>query len=209
MYITTYVCIYSFIQTMLLVLQDSKDEYLKLLSLLDFQCDLYNSDALITSSSDNIGKLRERFSSYIAYERKLDSSRFLEYWVPAPLSNVQLEQYCAILLSNSIALRSFSKHDSVGVLRNILISARKVGFIELVALITRLHFNIVVWCLQDYATNLYPVLRTITFEICKGVATDMLRKLKLCLTYDPMNIFLSVRLWDCMFLFILTNLYLL
>lgn len=118
------------------ILQDSKDEYLRLLSLLESQSDLSNSDALITSFNDNICKLKERLSGYIAYRCKLDSSRFLEYWVPAQLSNLQLEQYCATLLSNSMALRSFSKNDSVGALRDILISTRKVGFIELVSLIT-------------------------------------------------------------------------
>ncbi|XP_062172135.1 helicase protein MOM1 [Alnus glutinosa] len=107
-------------------LKDSKDEYLRLLSLLESQSDLSKSDALITSSNENICKLKETLSRYIAYRCKLDSSRFLEYWVPAQLSNLQLEQYCATLLSNSMALRSFSKNDSVGALRDILISTRKL-----------------------------------------------------------------------------------
>ncbi|XP_035545868.1 helicase protein MOM1-like isoform X2 [Juglans regia] len=105
-------------------LKDTKEEYLKLLSLLDSQSDLNNS-ALITSSNDNISKLKERLSSYIAYNKsKLDYSRFLEYWVPARLSNVQIELYCAALLSNSMALRSFSKNGSEAI-RDILISSRK------------------------------------------------------------------------------------
>ena len=118
------------------ILQDSKDEYLRLLSLLESQSDLCNSDALITSSNDNICRLKERLSRYIAHRCKLDTSRFSEYWVPAQLSNLQLEQYCATLLSNSMALRSFSKNDSIGALRDVLISTRKVDLIELVALIT-------------------------------------------------------------------------
>jgi hypothetical protein len=116
------------------ILQDSKDEYLRLLSLLESQSDLSNSDALITSSNDNICRLKERLSRYIAHRCKLDASRFSEYWVPAQLSNLQLEQYCATLLSNSMALRSFSKNDSIGALRDVLISTRKVDLIELVAL---------------------------------------------------------------------------
>ncbi|XP_059430737.1 helicase protein MOM1 isoform X2 [Corylus avellana] len=107
-------------------LKDSKDEYLRLLSLLESQSDLSNSDALITSSNDNICRLKERLSRYIAHRCKLDASRFLEYWVPAQLSNLQLEQYCATLLSNSMALRSFSKNDSIGALRDVLISTRKL-----------------------------------------------------------------------------------
>lgn len=110
------------------LLQDGKEEYLKLLSLLESQGDLNNS-ALITSSNDNVSKLKERLSSYIAYKSKLDYSRFLEYWVPAQLSNVQIEQYCATLLSSSMALRSFSKNDSVEAIRDILISSRKVSLI--------------------------------------------------------------------------------
>lgn len=110
------------------ILQDTKEEYLKLLSLLDSQSDLNNS-ALITSANGNISKLKERLSSHIAYKSKLDYSRFLEYWVPAQLSNVQIELYCATLLSNSMALRSFSKIGSVEAIRDILTSSRKVSLI--------------------------------------------------------------------------------
>uniref|UniRef100_A0A453LN82 Helicase C-terminal domain-containing protein n=1 Tax=Aegilops tauschii subsp. strangulata TaxID=200361 RepID=A0A453LN82_AEGTS len=61
----------------------------------------------------------------VAMGQKADSSKFVEYWVPARLSRVQLEVYCYTLLSNSPALRSHSKTDSVGALRNILVSLRK------------------------------------------------------------------------------------
>ncbi|XP_044432827.1 uncharacterized protein [Triticum aestivum] len=65
------------------------------------------------------------FALHTAMGRKADSSKFVEYWVPACLSRVQLEMYCYTLLSNSPALRSHSKTDSVGALRNILVSLRK------------------------------------------------------------------------------------
>ncbi|KAI3882321.1 hypothetical protein MKX03_007962 [Papaver bracteatum] len=52
-------------------------------------------------------------------------SKFVEYWVPAKLSYVQLEQYCDILLSNSILLHSCSKAETVEALRDVLISTRK------------------------------------------------------------------------------------
>ncbi|XBH94336.1 hypothetical protein VPH35_085134 [Triticum aestivum] len=65
------------------------------------------------------------FALHVAMGQKADSSKFVEYWVPARLSRVQLEMYCYTLLSNSPALRSHSKTDSVGALRNILVSLRK------------------------------------------------------------------------------------
>ncbi|KAI3882833.1 hypothetical protein MKX03_016629 [Papaver bracteatum] len=52
-------------------------------------------------------------------------SKFVEYWVPAKLSYVQLEQYCDILLSNSILLGSCSKAETVEALRDVVISTRK------------------------------------------------------------------------------------
>ncbi|KAL4335632.1 hypothetical protein GQ457_07G034500 [Hibiscus cannabinus] len=104
-------------------LKDNVAEYLNLLSLLDSQSD--SNDTEQTNSSDNIDTLKERLSKFVAYECKLESSRFLEYWVPVLLSNVQLEKYCFTLVSNSLSLCSPSKTDPVGVLRSILVSSRK------------------------------------------------------------------------------------
>ncbi|GKC49180.1 hypothetical protein Tco_1071925 [Tanacetum coccineum] len=55
-----------------------------------------------------------------------NSSKFVEFWVPVKLSNVQLEQYCATLLDNAMALRSSSKNDSLGALKDTFLSSRKV-----------------------------------------------------------------------------------
>lgn len=82
--------------------------------------------ALAANSHETLHKLKEQLFSYTALEGNTDSSRFVEYWVPAQISNVQLEQYCATLLSNSLSLCSSSKVDPVGVLRDVLVSARKV-----------------------------------------------------------------------------------
>ncbi|XP_010557343.1 PREDICTED: helicase protein MOM1-like [Tarenaya hassleriana] len=60
-----------------------------------------------------------------SHDYKADSSSYPEYWVPVQISDIQLEQYCAILLSNSLSLCSLSKNDPVRELHNILISARK------------------------------------------------------------------------------------
>ncbi|KAK0583701.1 hypothetical protein LWI29_001666 [Acer saccharum] len=102
-------------------LKDSIAEYLNMLSLLNSP----SSDDLIIDSNDTIGGLKEKLLKYIAYEGKSDTSRFVEYWVPVQISNMQLEQYCATLLTNSLSLCSPLKSDPVGVLRDILISIRK------------------------------------------------------------------------------------
>ncbi|KAF8397710.1 hypothetical protein HHK36_016632 [Tetracentron sinense] len=106
-------------------IKDSITDYLNMLSFLDPEGDGMSSDGLKNNSNDNIGELKERLARFVAFERKSDSSRFVEYWVPARLSNVQLEQYCATLLSNCMLLRSCSKNDSVGALRDIVISTKK------------------------------------------------------------------------------------
>ncbi|XVF46309.1 hypothetical protein PTKIN_Ptkin03bG0017400 [Pterospermum kingtungense] len=106
-------------------LKDNVVDYHKLLSLLDSQSNSNSSDCLLITSSDNIGTLKERLAKYVAYESKLESSRFVEYWVPVFLSNVQLEQYCFTLLKNCLSLCSPSKIDRVGALCSILISCRK------------------------------------------------------------------------------------
>uniref|UniRef100_A0A0E0L6Q3 Chromo domain-containing protein n=1 Tax=Oryza punctata TaxID=4537 RepID=A0A0E0L6Q3_ORYPU len=108
-------------------LKDSIPEYINLLSFL-------NPEGSVISSSSNgdftdtggiLAMLKEKFARHVAFERKADSSKFLEYWVPARLSRVQLEMYCYTLLSNSPALRSHSRTDSVGALRDILVSLWK------------------------------------------------------------------------------------
>lgn len=85
-----------------------------------------DSDRLETNSNIDISKLKKRLAQYIASECK-SSSRFVEYWVPVQLSNVQLEQYCASLLSNSMLLSSCLKRGTADGLRDVIISARKVN----------------------------------------------------------------------------------
>ncbi|KAG1359754.1 hypothetical protein COCNU_08G012000 [Cocos nucifera] len=109
-------------------LKDSLAEYLKLLLFLDSGGKENCISNLKFDHNDHAGTLailKERLARYHAYERKPDSSKFIEYWVPVQFSNVQLEQYCFTLISNSIALRSCSKVDHVGALRDVLISTRK------------------------------------------------------------------------------------
>ncbi|XXG89638.1 hypothetical protein AAC387_Pa12g1592 [Persea americana] len=108
-------------------IKDNVAEYLNLLTLLDSVGDGTCVDSLNLDSSDSVEALpllKERLAKFIAYERKSDS-KFVEYWVPVQLSKVQLEQYCASLLSNFVSLRSCAKNDSIGDLRDIVISLRK------------------------------------------------------------------------------------
>ncbi|XP_026424957.1 uncharacterized protein LOC113321256 isoform X2 [Papaver somniferum] len=77
-----------------------------------------NLDAVQVELADTQG------TGVVASEHKSES-KFVESWVPVKLSDVQLEQYCNILLSNSALLRSSSKIDTVETLQDVLISARK------------------------------------------------------------------------------------
>jgi hypothetical protein len=95
-----------------MALQDSTMEDRNILALLDGQSAV---------------QPKEKLSSHIANRCKSDSSRLVEYWVPAQISHVQLEQYCATLLSNASFLCSSPKIDSAGAIRDVLISIRKVS----------------------------------------------------------------------------------
>ncbi|KAI9077847.1 hypothetical protein K1719_040193 [Acacia pycnantha] len=105
-------------------LKDSVVEYHDILAFLDHQSYDEDNDDLISNSSD-IGQLKDKLSSFVAYRCKSDSFRFVEYWVPVNISNAQLEQYCAALLSNSSILRSPLKSHVVEALHDILITTRK------------------------------------------------------------------------------------
>ncbi|XP_065876396.1 helicase protein MOM1 isoform X2 [Euphorbia lathyris] len=113
---------------LLLVNGQLKDGIIEhLLPLLDCQSDRTDSAGLIANSDHRIRDLKEKLSKYIIDGSKSDTSRFTEYWVPVQISNPQLEQYCATLLSNSLPLcsSSNSKNDPVGAFRDIVISSRK------------------------------------------------------------------------------------
>uniref|UniRef100_A0A0D9VB84 PHD-type domain-containing protein n=1 Tax=Leersia perrieri TaxID=77586 RepID=A0A0D9VB84_9ORYZ len=103
-------------------IKDNLTEYMNLLAFLNPEERDYNDyvdadDALVTSKA--------RFTHHIAYERKENSSKFMEYWVPSHISRAQLEIYCSILLSKSSVLQSEMKTDSVGALHDIYLSLKK------------------------------------------------------------------------------------
>ncbi|XP_078169539.1 uncharacterized protein LOC144563960 [Carex rostrata] len=103
-------------------LRDNLSEYVNMLSYLDPNHGISNSSL---SKSDMLAHCKEKLGHHLAYERKDETSKVMEYWVPARFSKVQLESYCSTLLSNSFALRSSSKNDQVGALRDMLFSLRK------------------------------------------------------------------------------------
>ncbi|GER28757.1 chromodomain-helicase-DNA-binding protein [Striga asiatica] len=106
-------------------IKDTTSEYLKMLSLLESHADLDKLRGLKSETNDNLCKMKDRLSRFIAYGSKFQMSKFHEYWVPVQISNYQLEHYCATLLNNSVHLRSCSKVDLVGALRDVLFAARK------------------------------------------------------------------------------------
>ncbi|KAH7865067.1 hypothetical protein Vadar_001835 [Vaccinium darrowii] len=109
-------------------------ECLHMLSILDSGLDENEEKTFENDSKNDVFELRAKLASFVAYESKPSfvefkskpcTSRFVEYWVPVQLSNVQLEQYCAALLSSAKLLCSNLKNDSVDSLREILIMTKK------------------------------------------------------------------------------------
>ncbi|KAL9143511.1 hypothetical protein ABFS82_14G242300 [Erythranthe guttata] len=106
-------------------IKESTSEYLKILSLLESDGDFDKLAGLKSDTNENICKLKDRLSRFIANGSTSQVSRLIEYWLPVQMSNFQLEEYCDTLLSNSIYLRSCSKNDHVGALQDILLTVRK------------------------------------------------------------------------------------
>ncbi|CAK8543860.1 unnamed protein product [Lathyrus sativus] len=100
-------------------IKEDRADYIKLLSFIKS-----GHDELHFSSA-SISNLKSQLEQYIALKCSSDSSRFIEYWVPAQLSNLQLEQYCSMLLSNSLPLCSGQKSNSVDALRDLIVSTMK------------------------------------------------------------------------------------
>ena len=78
-------------------------EFVNLLSCLDSGDNINSGNVTKIDYDDHDSKLKESLSQFTAYDCKSDSSRFVEYWLPILLSNVQLERYCGILLSSTKA----------------------------------------------------------------------------------------------------------
>ncbi|KAF3589172.1 hypothetical protein F2Q69_00026065 [Brassica cretica] len=77
------------------------------------------------AKSKDYGENRQKMQQDKSFDPKL-LSMYTEYWVPVQLSDVQVEQYCRTLFSNSLSLSSMLKNDLVGALEETLTSVRKV-----------------------------------------------------------------------------------
>lgn len=112
-------------------LKDNASDVSHLLAFLDSEKESEHVDEFEEKqhdSSEHLGLLKSKLSEYIVYERKSDpltSANFKEYWVPVDLANVQVEQYCNIVMTNIDSLSSVAKKNDSGALRDILLSLRK------------------------------------------------------------------------------------
>lgn len=71
-----------------------------------------------------------KFKHPTGEENKSTTTEFVEYWVPVRLSNLQTEQYCGSLFSNSTVLCSSYSYDPMKLIHEILFSTKKVYFIS-------------------------------------------------------------------------------
>jgi hypothetical protein len=88
--------------------------------------------------------LRARFTRHIAYEQKVGSSKFLDYWVPPYLAQVWLELYSSILLVDSSTMQSQMTND-------VVMSLWKV------------YFQIICYLLWRQVDNTLPICMTTHF----------------------------------------------
>uniref|UniRef100_R7W1Z9 CHD3-type chromatin-remodeling factor PICKLE n=1 Tax=Aegilops tauschii TaxID=37682 RepID=R7W1Z9_AEGTA len=102
------------------MLLDNLPEYVKLQAFLNSG---EQENGSYVDTAETLMMLKGNFKSHIAYERQADSSKILEHWVPAYVSQLQLQTYCSILLSNSSVLQSQMKSDKA--LYDIIMSLSK------------------------------------------------------------------------------------
>ncbi|XP_020960084.1 uncharacterized protein LOC107648625 isoform X8 [Arachis ipaensis] len=106
-------------------IKDDRADYVKMLSFLNSENHVLNTTETEPLVSDSISNLKSKLDQYVAFRTKTGSTRFAEFWVPAKLSSLQLEQYCSLLLSDRTLLCSAQKSDKVNALRSLLNSTRK------------------------------------------------------------------------------------
>ncbi|MED6198358.1 hypothetical protein PIB30_065626 [Stylosanthes scabra] len=106
-------------------IKEDRADYIKLLSFLKSGSHVLNTTETEPYVSDSISNLKTKFDQYVAFRSKIWSPKFAEFWVPAKLSNLQLEQYCSLLLSDRTLLCSAQKSDKVNALHGLLKSIRK------------------------------------------------------------------------------------
>lgn len=129
-----YLCSIFIVSTVLIFspvdFQEDRADYIKLLSFLKSGHHELNIAQMETCLSASISNLKSQLEQHVAFKCNSGHPMFVEYWVPAQLSRLQLEQYCSMLLSNSMLLCSGQKSDSVNALRDLVISTTKVDMIR-------------------------------------------------------------------------------
>ncbi|CAI9098003.1 OLC1v1034550C5 [Oldenlandia corymbosa var. corymbosa] len=106
-------------------IKDWSSNYHDALSLLEPDYEGVKRNVLEDDGNIDSSELKAKLVDFTAYERKCEAVKVTEFWVPVMLSDVQAEQYCASLLSNSVFLCSNSKCDSTFSVRDLLRTARK------------------------------------------------------------------------------------
>nr|XP_043611957.1 chromodomain-helicase-DNA-binding protein 4-like [Erigeron canadensis] len=86
-------------------------DYQNIISLLDSKYDEIHTNAAKKTSED-ADALKTILSPFIAFECKDNTCELVEYWVPAHLSHMQIQQYCSLLNSKLGALSSSRIHNS-------------------------------------------------------------------------------------------------
>ena len=85
------------------------------------------NNVLESRGNGDESKLQEKVVHPYEEENKSTTTEFIEYWVPVRLSNIQTEQYCGSLFSNSTLLCSSNKCDNLKVLQEILVTTKNVS----------------------------------------------------------------------------------
>ncbi|XP_047983578.1 helicase protein MOM1-like isoform X2 [Salvia hispanica] len=88
------------------------------------QTEKIENNVLESRGNGDESKLQEKVVHPYEEENKSTTTEFIEYWVPVRLSNIQTEQYCGSLFSNSTLLCSSNKCDNLKVLQEILVTTK-------------------------------------------------------------------------------------
>ncbi|GKC47095.1 protein chromatin remodeling 4, partial [Tanacetum coccineum] len=86
---------------------DTRQRYHDILSLLDSK---YKAGRMKRTTDTET--LKSKLSPFVAFECKIGTPEFNEYWIPVHLSSMQIKQYCSILDSNFQILSSCLRDDS-------------------------------------------------------------------------------------------------
>ncbi|GKB31092.1 protein chromatin remodeling 4 [Tanacetum coccineum] len=86
---------------------DTRQRYHDILSLLDSK---YKAGHMKRTTDTET--LKSKLSPFVAFECKIGTPEFNEYWIPVHLSSMQIKQYCSILDSNFQILSSCLRDDS-------------------------------------------------------------------------------------------------